>query len=460
MISLRHSAATSAMSGELIGEDSIFHGVSTDSREVRSGELFFALKGEQFDGHDMCESAVQKGAAACVVEREVSISKPHIKVPNTRLALGELARYWRMQHQTKLIGVTGSNGKTTTKEMLAAIFGGIGKVLATKGNFNNDIGLPKTLFELSEEHEFCVIEMGANHIGEIAQLAGIAKPQVGIITLCAPAHLEGFGSIEGVAEAKGEIFSALPADGTAIINADDRFCDYWREISSGRNKITFGLNPETADVYATKIEGKALGCGTTFSFHYGEELRKITIPHDGLHNVLNALAAGAGALGLGCSLDQIANGLAQSEIVSGRLNFHRLKQNVQLIDDTYNANPSSLMAAVNVAANSGCEHWVVMGDMGELGDEGAEIHEQCGSDIKASGATYLFTFGELAGFASRAFGPNGLHFENKDRLSQEIVLKINERQAKPLVILIKGSRFTQMETVVETVRENAGAVAC
>ena len=224
-MSLNEAAA--AMDGQLIGNDRNFKGVSTDSRTLCEGELFFALKGENFDGHDMCEHAQYAGAAAIVVARRLSVDMPQILVSDTRASLGRLASFWRDKHQLKVVGVTGSNGKTTVKGMVAAILGRLGPVLATEGNFNNEIGLPKTLFKLGAEHEFAVLEMGANHQGEIARLAALGKPDVAIVTLCAPAHLEGFGSIEGVAKAKGEIFSSLSDDGVAIINADDDYYDYW-----------------------------------------------------------------------------------------------------------------------------------------------------------------------------------------------------------------------------------------
>ena len=302
--------------------------------------------------------------------------------------------------------------------------------------------------------------MGANHIGEIENLASIAEPQVGIITLCAPAHLEGFGSIEGVAQAKGEIFSSLPAEGTAVINRDDAFHDYWKEVCGSRKTITFGLDPHTADVYATKTELRALGEGSSFMFHYRDSSIATTIPHDGRHNVLNALAAGAGALALGCSLEQVSNGLANSAVVAGRLNFHSLGEHAQIIDDTYNANPASLMAAVKVAAETGSECWVVIGDMGELGADGARIHRECGVEIAATGVACLFTFGELAALAGEAFGANGKVFDDKNKLVEALLAKLKARELKPLVILIKGSRFTQMETVVQAVLASAGAATC
>lgn len=456
------------MGGELFGADEIFTGISTDSRSVQQGELFFALKGEHFDGHEMCDAAHQLGAVASVTERDIKAAKPYVKVANTRVALGQLAHHWRKKHDVKLVGVTGSNGKTTVKEMLACVLNEAGSVLATKGNFNNDIGLPKTLFELTIDHEFAVIEMGANHIGEIENLASIAQPQVSVVTLCAPAHLEGFGSIEGVAQAKGEIFSSLPVTGTAVINRDDAFYDYWVGVSGPRKKISFGLDPHTADVYATNMQPRGLGEGTSFMFHFRDESTLVTIPHDGHHNVLNALAAGASALALDCSLEQVSNGLANSVVVTGRLNFHSVGDHVRIIDDTYNANPASLMAAVKVAVETGSECWVVIGDMGELGASGPQIHQECGTEIAATGVTRLFTFGELAAFSGEAFGANAKIFDDKNTLVETLLEQLKKREfkplarplARPLVILVKGSRYTQMETIVQALLASVRAAKC
>ena len=268
MIEMSLQDAATAMGGELLGDDRIFTGVSTDTRTLQAGELFVALKGETFDGHDMCAQAMNKGAAASVVARKLQLDGAQIIVTDTRASLGHLARSWRDKLDVKIVGVTGSNGKTTVKEMLASILGRVAPVLATRGNFNNDIGLPKTLFELGLEHRFAVLEMGASHLGEIAELAAIAEPDVAVVTLCAPAHLEGFGSIEGVAQTKGELFSSLPSHGVAIINADDQFFDFWQGLVGARKKISFGIENTSADVYASDIRSNGLGAGMAFELNY------------------------------------------------------------------------------------------------------------------------------------------------------------------------------------------------
>ena len=447
MISMNLSEASEAINGQLIGPDRRFEGVSTDTRTLRVGELFFALQGESFDGHDMCQSAEKGGAAASVVQKEVQTAMPLLRVDDTRVALGRLAHSWREKHQLKVIGITGSNGKTTVKEMTAAILREEGEVLATEGNFNNDIGLPRTLFQLHEKHDFAVLEMGANHQGEIRELAALAEPDVAVITLCAPAHLEGFGSIDKVAAAKGEIYAGLSEAGVAILNADDEYCQYWEGIIDNRQKVKFGLNSQ-ADVFATNIEHHGLGFGVSFTLHYKRENVPVHIPHDGIHNVMNALAASAAALAIGGTLTQISAGLASTKLVSGRLNITTLNESTRVIDDTYNANPTSLMAAAKLAASGDEEAWVVLGDMGELGDDSELLHGECGKQMRSLDIGRLFTVGDLSRAATTAFGENGRHFSDKQALSDYLKDVLLERGNKPLTILVKGSRSAHMETVV------------
>ena len=447
MISMKLSDAAVAINGTLIGSDASFAGVSTDTRTLREGELFVALQGETFDGHNMCHQAATAGAVASIVHKDVETAMPLLRVNDTRIALGQLANDWRGKHRLKVIGITGSNGKTTVKEMTAAILRQKGEVLATAGNFNNDIGLPKTLFQLRAEHEFAVLEMGANHRGEISQLAALAEPDVAVITLCAPAHLEGFGSIDKVAEAKGEIYSGLSEDGVAIVNADDDYCEYWQGLIGSRRQLTFGMNP-TADVFATDIEHHGLGVGVSFVLNHGGEREPIHIPHDGLHNVMNALAASAAALAVQLDMAQISAGLASTKLVSGRLNIYSVDESIRVIDDTYNANPTSLMAAVKLAANTANEAWVVLGDMGELGDDGERLHAECGDDMRRLAITQLLTVGELSAAAANAFGPGAEHFSDKEKLNERLKEKLLARGEQPLTILVKGSRAANMETVV------------
>lgn len=442
--------AASAIAGELVGESAQFSGVSTDTRTLHGGELFFALKGENFDGHDMCAEALSKGAVACVVSRRSQAQYPQVIVQDTRASLGRLASYWRGKHELKIVAITGSNGKTTVKGMVAAILGGVGQVLATEGNFNNDIGLPRTLFKLGAEHQFAVLEMGANHQGEIAQLASLAEPKVGVVTLCAPAHLEGFGSIEGVAKAKGEMFSALPNDGIAIINADDKFYDYWCDVAGKRQRLSFGIENEHADLRAVDIVSNGIGAGMSFNLQMEGQLTAVQIPHDGVHNVMNALAAAAASLAVGCRLEDVVAGLAVSDIVAGRLNVHQLNPSTRLIDDTYNANPTSLIAAAKVAVGSGDDTWVVLGEMAELGTESAMLHADCGRDLHSLGVKKLFTYGEIAAAASEAFGETGSSFSSKEKLLEKLKEQLGKLENDvPVTILVKGSRAMYMETVVE-----------
>ena len=384
-----------------------------------------------------------------MVSQRSTAKHPHILVADTRAALGRLASAWRDKHQLKVVGVTGSNGKTTVKGMVAAILARLGPVLATEGNFNNEIGLPKTLFKLDANHQYAVLEMGANHQGEIARLAAIGKPDVAIVTLCAPAHLEGFGSIEGVARAKGEIFSSLPADGVAIINADDAYYEYWCGVAGSREVISFGVENTAADVSAKEIRSNGMGEGMSFTLDLMGREAQTRIPHDGTHNVMNALAAVAACRAVGCELDEIVAGLSHSDVVSGRLNIHQIDASTRVIDDTYNANPTSLIAAARVAAESGDDVWVVLGDMGELGPSSDDLHAQCGRDLKSLEIKKLFTHGEMAKRAGQAFGNDELNFVDKSVLSNRLLENLAHKEARALTILVKGSRTMRMETVVD-----------
>jgi UDP-N-acetylmuramoyl-tripeptide--D-alanyl-D-alanine ligase len=343
MIAMRLSEACERLHGALHGEDIRFRGVSTDTRTLQVGQLFVALRGPNFDAHQFLAQAADAGAVAALVEHDVAASMPFLKVSDTRAALGQLAASWRAQFSLPVIAVTGSNGKTTVKEMIAAILAKAGPVLATQGNLNNDIGVPLTLFDLGDAHRCAVIEMGANHPGEIASLCGIARPTIAAITLCAPAHLEGFGSVEGVAKAKGEIIAGLPGDGTAVLNADDPYLDLWRGLAGTRSVVTFGLG-SGADVSA-RINGAADPDRSRFQLLTGQGEADIDMPLPGRHNIMNALAAAACTLAAGVALDAIRDGLNGMLPVKGRLVVKHLRSGARLIDDTYNANPSSLRAA-------------------------------------------------------------------------------------------------------------------
>ncbi len=442
MIAMQLSEAAQSMHATLHGRDGGFSGCSTDSRTLVSGALFFALRGEQFDGHRFIAEAVRRGASGAVVEREVAdAGLPLLAVKDARLALGQLAGAWRQRFQVPVIAVTGSNGKTTVKEMLAAIFSPLAPTLVTPGNFNNDVGVPLTLFGLGSEHRFGVIEMGANHAGEIAALTRLVRPEVAVITQCAPAHLEGFGSVEGVARAKAEIYTGLGAGGTAVINADDSFAEYWRSVSAGRRHLSFGLRPG-ADVTATGVE--VADNGMNFVLTHRGQASAVRLQLFGRHNVVNALAATACAVALGIPLQRIAVGLESMRAVKGRLQLKAGRHAARVLDDTYNANPASLGAALGVLESFPGRRWLVLGDMGELGPTAPELHARAGASARAAGVERLFALGPLSRFAAQAFGAGAGHFAS----SADLVTELGPALAPDVTVLVKGSRAMTMERVV------------
>ena len=442
MISMRLSEAGRVTGAVLRGADAGFVGVSTDSRTLPDGALFCALHGPNFDGHEYCAAAAQRGAVGVLLEREVDTQLPALIVPDTQQALGALARAWRRRFAIPVVGITGSNGKTTVKQMLASILGVDAPVLATSGNLNNEIGVPQTLFQLDRTHRYAVVEMGASQLGDIATLAAMAEPDVGVITLCAPAHLEGFGTIEQVARTKGEMYAALPADGTAVINLDDDFAAYWRKIAGERQVLTFGFGA-AADIHASAIETRGPGQGMRFTLHTPAGTAAIALPFDGRHNVANALAAAAAAIALDVPLDAIRQGLEVASNVGGRLRVCTGIRGAQIIDDTYNANPASLRAALCVLATAAGEKWVVLGDMGELGPEAREMHEQLGREARELGIDRLYALGPLAAAAARGFGARGQSYTDIDVLNDALAAALDSN----VTVLVKGSRFMRMERV-------------
>ncbi len=442
---MRVSEAAAALSVPFRGDDVEFQGVGTDSRCLCRGALFVALRGDKYDGRMFIEHACQRGAAAVIAEHEENCAVPSIKVRDSRLALGSLAAVWRGKFSIPVVGITGSNGKTTVKEMLAAMLRVEGDVLATHGNLNNEIGLPLTLLQLAERHSFAVVEMGASRLGEIAYLSAITRPTVGVLTLCAPAHLEGFGSVEQIARAKGELLDALSADGIAVINADDAYADLWRDLAGERQILSFGLE-KTADVSARWQQS---GVGSELEIHaWGKPLCKAKLALPGRHNVMNALAASAAALALGLSGESICCGLEAVEPIPGRLYCTQGIHGITLIDDSYNANPNSLDAALEVLVVGPGEHWLVLGDMAELGVEAEELHRQSGLAARASGVNRLFGLGPLGKLAASTFGSGGEHFS-----SEAALLEALQRDLHPQVsLLVKGSRMMGLERVVQALR--------
>jgi UDP-N-acetylmuramoyl-tripeptide--D-alanyl-D-alanine ligase len=415
-------------------------GVSTDSRKVVPGSLFVAIEGEHFDGHDFVDAAAAQGAVAAIVSKARRFSLPTIQVEDTIAALGKLAGHWRGRFKAPLTAITGSNGKTTVKEMLASILRRSHKVLATKGNFNNEIGAPLTLAELDGSHEQIIVELGANHPGEIARLTRISVPSVGLITVCAPAHLEGFGSVEGVARAKGELFSEMPADACAVINADDAFAPLWAMLAGKRRKVRFGLEKGT-DVFGHWQPASGGGALRVESPVGSFEVR---IAFPGKHNGANALGAAAAAIAAGASADDIRLGLESAKPVSGRLELKRGLGGAAIIDDTYNANPNSLKAGLEVLSGEDAQRWLVLGDMAELGSDAPRYHEEAGQMARELGVDRLYTVGTLSRLAAESFGEDAVHFDSQDGLIDALRSELNG----DATVLVKGSRSMGMERVV------------
>jgi UDP-N-acetylmuramoyl-tripeptide--D-alanyl-D-alanine ligase len=439
------SAAAASMNGELLGDDRAFAGVSTDTRSIAAGQLFFALQGPNFDGRDYVQTAREKGAAGAVVTAQTGDDIAQIEVDDTRTALGRFGAAWRGEHDVRVIGVTGSNGKTTLKELIAACLRGAAPTLATQGNLNNDIGMPLMMARIDATHRFAVLEMGANHAGEIAYLASLANPEVVVITNAGPAHLEGFGSLDGVARAKGEILQNELRPRIAVLNADDPYFDYWRSLVSDVRHTSFGLG-ESADVRADAIVADA--AGSEFMLHIGDERTPIALALPGVHNVRNACAAAAVAHSLGLSCELIRRGLESVNPVGGRLQPVRAVGGATLFDDSYNANPVSVVAAAEFLAALPGKSWLVIGDMKELGDDAAELHREVGEAARASGIDRLFAFGELAGNAAAGFGDNASRYDSIEALVDDLGSGLSPQ----VNVLVKGSRSMRMERVVDALR--------
>jgi len=437
--------------GRLTGADVAIRSLSIDTRTLRPGDLYVAIKGERFDGNEFVALALQAGAAAAIVHDGVGASLPTLSVADTRLALAEWAGCWRRRCPAQVVGVTGSNGKTTVKEMLAAILGVAGQVWYTQGNLNNDIGVPLTLLGLSEQHRYAVIEMGANRAGEIAYASRYAQADVVVLNNAGPAHIEGFGSIDGVARAKGEIIETLKTDGITILNRDDPYFDYWQGVAGGRNVLSFGLD-ERADVRAVAIRENKSGCGvvSAFTLQAADQKADIALPLAGQHNVRNALAASAAALALGLELRQIAAGLAQVKPVQGRLQPLAGIHGNWVIDDTYNGNAASLQAGLEVLVALPGKPWLVLGAFGELGPDSPALHHQMGEAIKACGVQRLFAFGDDCRHTVQAFGPGAAFFTRQDDLIKALKQQLTGQET----LLVKGSRARRMENVVAALVNN------
>jgi UDP-N-acetylmuramoyl-tripeptide--D-alanyl-D-alanine ligase len=432
------SRIAALLGAPLVGADVRVESVSTDSRRIAPGSLFVALRGARFNGHRFLAQAQAAGAVAALVDGPGEWTLPHVLVDDTRLALGRLAAALRSRLPVKVVGVTGSNGKTTVKEMTASILRQLGPTLFTEGNLNNDIGVPLTLLRLTGEHAHAVVEMGANHLGEIDYLARLARPDVGLVNNAGAAHLEGFGSQEAVARGKGEMFRALPPAATAVINADDAYAPLWREYAGSRRVVDFGI-ARSAAVTARAIAGNRFVLRTPA----GEA--PVALPLTGRHNVMNALAAAAVATALGVPPARIASGLAATPAVKGRLDRRPALGGASLLDDTYNANPDSLRAGLEVLAAAPGERWLVLGDMAELGAGAEALHAQAGEWALAAGVRRLFAVGRLAPAAAERFGCRGECCADKTAL----IARLADALRPGVTVLVKGSRSSGMEQVVE-----------
>ncbi|WP_295752513.1 UDP-N-acetylmuramoyl-tripeptide--D-alanyl-D-alanine ligase [Undibacterium sp.] len=423
------------------------NGLATDSRRIHQGNLFLALRGEQFDAHDFLESVASSGAAAVVAEHVPDGYKlPALIVPDTQVALAEIARHWRRQFSIPVIGVTGSNGKTTVKEMIAAIlhaYAGADHYLSTTGNLNNEIGVPLTVLRLQSQHRCAVIELGMNHPGEIALLTSVALPTVGLVNNAQREHQEFMQSVDAVAEENGSVLRALPADGIAVFPADDTYTALWRSYaaeSGQRRVLTFGLTANS-DVRGSY---QAHAFGSEIKINIGDKAFSVNLSAAGSHNVLNALAAAACCHSIGVPNDVIARGLEAFQPVNGRLQRKTAVNGASIIDDTYNANPDSVRAAIDVLAQIGGSALLVLGDMGEVGEDGIAFHEEIGTYARARGIKHMLTMGVLAQHATSAFGEAAKHFDTIENLLAALDASISSTST----VLVKGSRFMKMERVV------------
>jgi len=439
MMSLAEAAA--AMRGQLVGPDIRFRGVSTDTRAIGRGELFVAIRGEHHDGHAFLGVAQERGAAAALVDRGFAGAAPLpvIAVDDSRKGLGRLGRHWRERFSPVVIAIAGANGKTTTKEMLAAILrahAGDAGVLATQGNLNTDIGVPLTVLQLAESHRYCAIELGMNHPGEIEWLAAIAQPAIAVVTNAQREHMEFMKSVEASAEENAHVLRALPAAGTAVVNADDGCRAIFLAAAGARRVVEFGLERKAGVTGGYAL--KALSSEISLRTPEGEARATLAIP--GLHNVRNALAAAACAHAAGIPVETIGRGLTAFRPYAGRLQVRRTAGGATLIDDSYNANPDSVRAAIDVLAACPAPTVLVLGDMGEVGEHGPEFHREVGAYARSRGIGALYALGDASREAVRAYGAGARHFDAPATLAAAL-----PREA---TVLVKGSRFMKMERVV------------
>ena len=435
------SEAATVVQGRCLGADAHFYGCGIDSRTISQDAMFVAMRGENVDGHDFLQAAARAGAAAAMVEKEPGDTLlPCMLVPASSTALAQLAAHWRGNFELPLIAVTGSNGKTTVKTMLDTVLRSCAmRVLATEGNLNNELGVPLTLLKLDKQHECAVIEMGAAAVGDISYLASIARPTVAVVTLCAPAHLQGFGSIEAVARTKGEVFSALPPGGVAVINNDDEYSELWQSMAAHCDSLSFGVDSD-AEVRAEDIIPDREGSSFKLVTPGGAAELRLLLP--GQHNIVNAVAAAAAAYAIGVDTAAIAAGLAMMRPLPGRLSPVPGIHGSVILDDSYNANPGSLLAGLKVLQQYDAPRWLILGEMAELGAEACEWHQRAGMQAKEHGVEKLVTVGELAGLARKDFGDAAISYPGDEAMLAML------QAAGAAVILVKGSRCAGMERIV------------
>ena len=446
---MRLSAVALWTRGRLQGADTEVTGFSIDTRSLKAGDLFVALPGERVDGHDFVAMAAERGAVAALVTRPVDVPIAQVIVDDTQLALGDLASAVRAQRNVRVVGITGSNGKTTVKTLTASILSRHGRTHVNAGNYNNELGMPLTLLAMPEDTRYAVLEMGAGKPGDIAYLAAIARPDIGLVNSIAPAHLERMGTIEGVAETKGALYQALPVDGVAIINADDeRFAGFFAGLAGSRRTLRYALG-HRADIGADIVEETIDGTHFVLSTPHGDG--DVRLPLAGRHNVANALAAAAIAIALDVPVETIVEGLEQVPRVAGRLNLEPMPGNWTLIDDSYNANPGSAAAAIDTLALARGERWLILGDMAELGPDAVKMHADTGRLAHERGIERLFAIGAKSAAAAEAFGKGAHHFTTQEALIEAACHDIHAG----VTVLVKGSRSSGMERVAAAMKSYA-----
>lgn len=434
--------------GQLSCADASFNGVSIDSRTIQAGELFIAISGDNFNGNDFINVAAEKHAAAAISTEKVDSALPILQVEDSRTALGKLGAFNRGLSEAKVIALTGSQGKTTVKEMTASILACCGEVLKTFGNLNNDFGAPLTLLKLEAKHEFAVIELGANAPGEIAYSSTLTKPHIAHITNIAPTHLEGFGDLDGVARAKGEIWESLAEDGIAVLNIDDAYGSQWMEKLKSRNFVSISaLGKANADYKVVDMKFDD-AMHSTFSMSTPQGSLEVSLPLPGQHNIANAIAAAALSMQAGADLKSVKQGLESMQALNGRMNTMPGLNNSILIDDSYNASPSSFQAAIDVLVQHEGSTIVAMGEMGELGNDAKQAHFDIGVYAKDKGVDYLFGVGALSESALSGFAGEGKISSDLDDLAQQLMPMLNQQ----VKVLIKGSHSAGMDKLVQLLK--------